>query len=968
MFSLLNPNQMNFIKVVTLIIFFQLTLQVQKTNAKDIPFVPPVFNYNTSNYNAGNQNWAISQDKKGIMYFANNQGLVSFDGVNWALHKLPNNLGVKSIFIEEANETKGNNERIYIGSFEEFGYFERDVTNRLVYHSLKYLVKDYTFKNDEIWTIIKHDDTVYFQTFSSFFSYQNNSVIVHKSKSPPLFFFKQNNKIFGQLIKDGLFQLNGNKFDLIIERSQLANDDVVGIVSLEDNFILMTSKSGAFIYNPKEKVVDKWNTSVDKELREAVVNRVVALSDSLFVVGTINNGLYAINQKGNLIWHIHRKNGLNNNTILGLFKDETGNLWAALDNGISNIQVNSYMSIFEPSDIQIGMVEDMLKTDDATYVATNQGVYIYNPSIESFTQLADFNIQTWYIKKFGNQIIAGHNNGVSFIEKDKQVLVNVSSIGGTDIKEFRQNGKDALIETTYSYLSVFLKDNSGKWSFSHNITDGFMDLATNIQIDHTNNIWLNHMYKGIYRLRLNDELTKVIENEYFDKLDSLSISTSLHVMKLRGRMVMSDGSNFYTYDDITQKVTPYTQLNLQLPDLKETYRIIPINNELFWFIKNNEYVLVEYNLGAYKVKDKVPFSILNNPPNQGRANIYIDKNGTSYFCLNGGIAKYNLSEKQKSESKHLMLFSAWSYDRKNNTNKYLPLNLSNKLDFNANTVGFNFAYSDYTKSVFKVECYLENYDTRWVPTDNQLSITYANLPANEYILKARIINDLGEVLSQLSFPFKIKNPWYQTSWAYVFYIILSLLIAGSVTYSYIRYAIRRNNNIFQAQEKERINQLNKQEKEIATLKSDRLQADLSHKSKELANATMLIINHEEFLNDLKKDIQQNTLAGKIQKKQSELLIVKINQNLSEEDEWAIFQENFDLIHKNFFRNLKATYPGLTPADLRLCALLRLNYNSKEIARMQNLSLRGVEAARYRLRKKIDIQENEDLVSFMINFF
>ena len=131
---------------------------------------------------------------------------------------------------------------------------------------------------------------------------------------------------------------------------------------------------------------------------------------------------------------------------------------------------------------------------------------------------------------------------------------------------------------------------------------------------------------------------------------------------------------------------------------------------------------------------------------------------------------------------------------------------------------------------------------------------------------------------------------------------------------------------------------------------------------------MLIINHEEFLNDLKKDIQQNALTGKIQKKQSEQLTDKINLNLSEVDEWAVFQENFDLIHKNFFRNLKAAYPDLTPADLRLCALLRLNYTTKEIARMQNLSLRGVEAARYRLRKKIDIQENEDLVSFMINFF
>lgn len=113
-------------------------------------------------------------------------------------------------------------------------------------------------------------------------------------------------------------------------------------------------------------------------------------------------------------------------------------------------------------------------------------------------------------------------------------------------------------------------------------------------------------------------------------------------------------------------------------------------------------------------------------------------------------------------------------------------------------------------------------------------------------------------------------------------------LGGVLTNTYIQYAIKHNKKIFEEQEQKRLVQLNQQEKQIATLKSERLQADLSHKSKELASATMLIMNHEEFLNDLKRDIQQNTLAGKIQKKQSVELIEKINQNLSDDDEWAVF--------------------------------------------------------------------------------
>ena len=955
---------MKSIKSIFLLLFFQLFLHTQFAVGQDIPFVPPVFNYNTTNYKAGNQNWAIAQDNNEVMYFANNQGLLSFDGVNWKLHKLPNNRGVKSIFIDKHD----NSEKIYVGSFEEFGYFERNAANILVYHSLKHLVNDYTFVNDEIWTILNHDNTVYFQSFSSYFTYRNNKVTAHKSNPSPLFFFDLQNKLFAQLIKDGLHQLKDNKFERVITRDQLSDDDVVGMISLDSTDLIVTSKYGFFKLNSDERSVGKWQTSVDDELQDAVVNRVVTISDSLFVIGTINNGIYAISNKGKLAWHINRKNGLNNNTVLGLYKDKVGNLWAALDNGISNIQLHYDISIFEPSDIQIGMVEDMLITESKTYVATNQGVYLYNPSIKSFTQLPAFNIQTWYIKQIGKQIIAGHNKGASFIENNSQTLIKGSSTGGTDIKEVTINGQEALIETTYSFLSVFLKDNADMWQFSHNITDGFVDLATNLEVDHTGNLWLNHMYKGIYRLRLDDEIKRVVEKEYFDRLDSLSTPTPLHVMKLRGRVVMSDGNAFYTYDDISQKIIPFAQLNSQLPLLAETNRIVTVNDQLFWFIKNNEYVLVEYNLGSYNIKDKVPFSIFNNPPNQGRSNIYIDNNGASYFCLNGGIAKYNFIEKNNEESKNLILQSVWSYNRKENTNNYHPLDDLNVFEFSENTIGFNFVYPEFSKRTFKVECFLENYDTQWIPTNNQLSITYANLPANHYTLKARIVNDLGEETAQLSFQFEIKHPWYQTSWAYILYIALVILIASSLTTLYIRYAIRRNTKTFEEQEQKRLAQLNNQEKQIATLKSERLQADLSHKSKELASATMLIINHEDFLNDLKKDIQQNALTGKMQKKQSEQLIEKINQNLSEEDEWSVFQENFDLIHKNFFRNLKSTYPDLTPADLRLCALLRLNYTTKEIARMQNLSLRGVEAARYRLRKKIDIQENEDLVSFMINFF
>ncbi|MGC3977481.1 MAG: LuxR C-terminal-related transcriptional regulator [Paludibacteraceae bacterium] len=97
------------------------------------------------------------------------------------------------------------------------------------------------------------------------------------------------------------------------------------------------------------------------------------------------------------------------------------------------------------------------------------------------------------------------------------------------------------------------------------------------------------------------------------------------------------------------------------------------------------------------------------------------------------------------------------------------------------------------------------------------------------------------------------------------------------------------------------------------------------------------------------------------------LIRLLDENISSEDDWAIFQTNFDRIHENFFRNLHQKYPELTSNDLRFCAYLRLNLSTKDIAHLMNISPKGVEVGRYRIRKKIGIPSTKSLTEFMIEF-
>lgn len=132
-------------------------------NAK-VPYIPKIINYSVSDYKAGNQNWAVAQGPGGKMYIGNNRGLLAFDGIHWDLVKLPNNLGVRALYISKEG-------RIYVGSFEEFGYFEVDDENDLIYHSLSSSEINVYLNNDEFWTINEYKGEIYFQSFGSFFIY-----------------------------------------------------------------------------------------------------------------------------------------------------------------------------------------------------------------------------------------------------------------------------------------------------------------------------------------------------------------------------------------------------------------------------------------------------------------------------------------------------------------------------------------------------------------------------------------------------------------------------------------------------------------------------------------------------------------------------------------------------------------------------------------------------------------------------
>jgi DNA-binding CsgD family transcriptional regulator len=160
------------------------------------------------------------------------------------------------------------------------------------------------------------------------------------------------------------------------------------------------------------------------------------------------------------------------------------------------------------------------------------------------------------------------------------------------------------------------------------------------------------------------------------------------------------------------------------------------------------------------------------------------------------------------------------------------------------------------------------------------------------------------------------------------------------------------------------------EKEIIYLRNESLKNEMVFKNKELANTTLHLIQKNRTLTSLKNDLSKlikNSPSGSTESQLANNLIKKINKDLRNEKNWELFNNYFDDVHQDFINRLKEKYPDLTPKELRLCAYLRMNISSKEIAPLMNISVRGVEISRYRLRKKLQLDHDTNLAEFILTF-
>ena len=568
-------------------------------------FTPIVSQFTKKDYNASNQNWSVGQDKEGVMYFGNNQGLLEFDGSLWQIHHITGNKIVRSLLISKDN-------RIFTGSFEEFGFFEKNNSGQLIYHSLSAKLKKYKMLNDEIWNILDFNGTIIFQSFTSYFTYKNGEVKGVRCPFTFLFFNIYHQKIYTHTDQFGLSSFDSGSNTFIPVNNNLLKSPVISVLTFDRSHALLVTRSdGLFLFDGTN--ISRFVTEADDELKKAEINRAVISPTGIIVLGSILNGVTAINLQGRKLWTLNTSNVLQNNTVLGMYCDRDNNLWLALDKGISLLQLNSsirYIHSFSPS---VGAIYSLTYNDPNLFIGTNQGLYRAElsqdkKSIRNVQLVPNIKGQVWSVNRFDDQLICGNNEETYDVSKSgTSILSNVK--GGICIREGIIHGKEVLVQGTYTQLCIYEKVN-GKWKFSHNV-ENFVNPIRYIEIDYTGTIWASHLHQGLYAIQLTSDLQKIEHVSAFNSLDQKH-RYPINVFSINNRVVFTDNTGFYTYDDIQKKIIPYDELNKSLGYFSHAYRVCHFKSDLYWFILNGEAALVQVKTGAIKLLDVVQYALFMN--------------------------------------------------------------------------------------------------------------------------------------------------------------------------------------------------------------------------------------------------------------------------------------------------------------------------------------------------------------------
>lgn len=927
--------------------FTFLLLFIHVSKAQDFP---PINTFEPKEYNAGNQSWMIDQDENGTLYFANNDGLLVYNGAYWDLYPSPNNSIIRSV--------KVIGDRIYTGCYMEFGYWEKTKTGKLAYTSLAARTAPGIIEDEQFWNISYEDPFILFQSLNRILIYHTETGEVRTIDAPNGItrMFTVNNTVYYHSYGAGLFRISKGRAEIVSGDERLKNSRIATIIPGNTHYTIITQQNG--IYQLDAETGDLEQLPPPEPLQATGIYSAIALGNGHIAIGTISQGLFITDSNLAVLYHIDQSNGLSNNTVLSLSEDMDHNLWLGLDNGINCINLQAPFRRYLEQNGKIGTVYTAAKKDNILYLGTNQGLFYKRDNDASFKLVQGTKSQVWSLFEYDNTLFCGHDAGTFVINQGVATLI--SDIPGT--WDFRPvpGHEDLILQGNYNGFNILKKEN-GTWRFLDHIR-GFDYSSKHFEITRDLRIYMSHEYKGVFELEID---TTQLSVKKFKRLAQPEKGKNSGLTKFEDQIYYANLHGVYK---VGTKQGESFQKDSILSELAggENYvsgkMINDRNGNLWLFTREN---LLKVNPGELSTSPritKIPIPYNEVRTISGYEHVLCTGNDSYLVGSKDGYLTFDMNKVEPKEYEITIEQITNSHPEKNDS--LIGLHEAANLDYKNNNIAFRFSVPEYQKySTTRYQYHLSGQLNTWSPWSEQPEARFENLPYGRYTFKVRA--KIGNKLSAnvATFNFEVLPPWYLSRVALAVYLLLLVAGAFIINGQYKRYYKKQQQRLLKkTEEKHRLEQL-ENEQELVKLRNEKLQQDVASKNRELAASTMNIIKKNEFLIEIRDNLKQ--LNGNSEK-QLKTLIRDINKDINEEDNWNMFKEAFNNADKDFLKKVKSLHPNLTPNDLRLCAYLRLNLSSKEIAPLLNISVRSVEIKRYRLRKKMELEHEKSLVEYILS--
>ncbi|MEO9869433.1 helix-turn-helix and ligand-binding sensor domain-containing protein [Ekhidna sp.] len=945
------------ILIFTIFLIGTINVKAQKEDERQLISIPLTTTYTPSEYNGGIQNWGITQDTSGYIYIANNYGLLEFDGATWNKYAIAGATKVRTVLVEEISN------RIYVGGQKQLGYFEHTKSG-ISYHSLVDRIPSNVVV-DEIWDLVAFNNEIYINVNGTLALLKNDQIKILDNVNDVEFITSIDDELLAGST-NGIYRLkqDSTTFELL-ENSE--GHSYRGVSKWGNKYILFTYDGDIFYYENKK--LKSIKTSIDSFLKTSKINKVLKLENQTIVLGTQNNGLVIIDKDLKPILHLTKNRGLNHRTVIALYEDDFNNLWVGLNNGICVVELGSPFSLINENVGLEGTGYSAAKLNDEIYLGTSSGVFVPNEALGDMDARAGYSVLTGSeglvnsISILDKKLILGHHEGAFILNEGKiEEFSNETGFWG-----FKKFAKNKLIGGTYNGFFLFKNLDIPELDKS---LKGLSESSRVFEFEDDSTLWMTHGYKGAYKIKFKSD--SINQLSHYGSSDGFPSDILISVYKIDKELIFTAESGIYQYSQELDEFTPHPFLNEWFRN-RHVSKIKQAGDRIFYIAGGELGLMQKKSIGIYESEEK-QFKKINSYISDDLENINIINDDNILIGAKEGFILYqSILDKPIKDSYNTYLKNVDITNLDDELSSISGSFFESASIDSPKLIRFEYSAPFYDGlSDLKYSYRLKPYDESWSEWTNTNWKEYTNLPAKNYEFEVKSVNVYGNESKVSTYSFTINPRWYESELAYTLYSFIILVIFTSVLYTREKKhktekEILNLNKEKEIRSKEReIHEFSeKTNQEIQNLKNESLKKEIDHKNSQLASVTMHLLSKNEFVMSIRKKLG-DALTTKDNSDNLSKIVRSIDKNIDEDEAWETFAHHFDQVHGNFLHKLKQEVK-LTPQETKLCAYLKMNMSTKDIANLMNITIRGVELARYRLRKKLGISRKVNLVEFLDNY-